>query len=260
MELLFRARAYLKYLFKAKGAFSVHSPFIYHFYTEIILNDDKKNPIYPPVEKIRGRLLKNHNYIDVTDLGTASGKAFRRKISHIASRYASNARDARLLSRIAASSDFSLILELGTSLGISTMYIGIKKNPAQIITIEGCPATAALATQNFKELGLNITLLNGDILQQLPGALKQHNKARMMIYFDGNHREEATLSYFGLCKQYAGDGSVFIFDDIYWSEQMCRAWNLIVARSKAEVCIDLYKTGIVLFNKKNHGCHHILRY
>ena len=60
---------------------------------------------------------------------------------------------ARLLSNMAAEFGKPLIIELGTSLGISTMYMAASCKETPLVTIEGCPATAAIAKENFIEAG-----------------------------------------------------------------------------------------------------------
>ena len=54
-----------------------------------------------------------------------------------------------LLSNMAAEFGKPLIIELGTSLGISTMYLAASCPDTTVCTIEGCPSTAAIAQAEF---------------------------------------------------------------------------------------------------------------
>ena len=47
------------------------------------------------------------------------------------------------------------ILELGTSLGITSAYLALAKPDAKMITMEGSKEIAKKALQNFETLGLN---------------------------------------------------------------------------------------------------------
>ena len=49
-----------------------------------------------------------------------------------------------------------LIVEFGTSFGISTMYMAAAAPNAMVNTIEGCPAISEIAKKNFKEARLKI--------------------------------------------------------------------------------------------------------
>src|SRR5690606_18603497 len=107
-------------------------------------------------------------------------------------------------------------LELGTSLGLTSAYLALARQTAQLYTFEGCPAIAAQARQNLKTVGVqNAQLIEGNLDQTLPQTLAQLDKVDF-VFFDGNHRLEPTLRYFEQCLPKAHEGSVFIFDDIYW--------------------------------------------
>jgi len=69
------------------------------------------------------------------------------------------------------------------------------------------------------------------------------------VFFDGNHRKEPTLKYFKQCLKKTNDNSIFIFDDIYWSEEMESAWNEIKANPEVSITVDLFELGLVFFRK-----------
>jgi len=58
---------YLNYRRKAVGKFSIHSPFVYELYTQVL--DDKDHyPEYEQMRNIRQEYLRNHSPIEVIDL------------------------------------------------------------------------------------------------------------------------------------------------------------------------------------------------
>jgi len=141
------------------------------------------------------------------------------------------------------------VIELGTCLGITTAYLSKACPEAEVITIEGCPETAKVAYQNFKDLELENTELqvgNFDVL--LPGIIAQQERLDF-VYVDGNHRKDATLNYFNWCLPKVHEGSLLIFDDIYWSKGMKEAWEEIKAHPEVTVTIDLFWIGLVYFRK-----------
>jgi predicted O-methyltransferase YrrM len=214
---------------------------------------NKKGSYYSfdKIELLRKKLLASQRQIDVTDMG--AGKSGKRTISEIAQRSAKSAKYCQLLFRIAYHLKPATILELGTSLGISTNYLASADPKAKIITIEGCPNTAAEAKKNFESLGLkNIESVIGNFDSTLPAVLanSQQLTAIGLIFIDGNHRKEPTINYFSQCLSHATNDSVFIFDDIHWSDEMEEAWEEIKAHPQVTVTIDLFFLGLVFFRKE----------
>ncbi|MFM7823858.1 MAG: O-methyltransferase, partial [Bacteroidota bacterium] len=151
------------------------------------------------------------------------------------------------------------ILELGTSLGISTMYLSAANPSAKVITVEGCPKTAAHARDNFSKLGLeNIESLVGDFDDQLPSVLNRTNSLGL-VYIDGNHTYEATVRYFHTLLPKCGNETCIIFDDIHWSAGMENAWKEISNNSRVTMSVDLFYFGIVFFDSRLSKEHFKIR-
>jgi len=81
-----------------------------------------------------------------------------------------------------------------------------------------------------------------------------------LVYFDGNHQKEPTLNYFHTCLQKAHKNSLFIFDDIHWSDGMEEAWEQIKKHDRVHLTIDLFQFGIVFFEKEMPKQHFILKF
>ena len=106
-----------------------------------------------------------------------------------------------------------------------------------------------LSPTNHSALGIkNVTIIEGDFDDTLPSFLKTQN-ALGLVFFDGNHRKDATLKYFHQCLEKANDESIFIFDDIHWSKEMEEAWEHIKQSSQVTLTIDLFFIGLVFFRK-----------
>ena len=142
------------------------------------------------------------------------------------------------------------ILELGTSVGISTIYFGLAAPESHIVTIEGCIDSANVARENFDKARLhNIHVITGNFEDKLTVALEEMPSPDL-VFFDGNHKMKPTLAYFEQCLQHINSGTVFIFDDIHWSAGMEEAWKLICRHPKVKVSIDIYLMGIVFFKQE----------
>ena len=80
------------------------------------------------------------------------------------------------------------------------------------------------------------------------------------VFFDGNHRQEPTQRYFDWCLTKAHSHSVFVFDDIHWSEGMQEAWEIIKMDEQVTCSIDLFFLGIVFFKPEMVKQDFILKY
>jgi len=241
---------YLKHRFTSKSRHGTHSPFVYRLTDEVIYDFNVKTA-YKSVELQRKKLLHDDSIVHVTDLGAGShlNKNRSKKVSQIAKNALKSPALAQLIYRLAADTRPKSVIELGTCLGITTAYLSKACPEAEVITIEGCPETAKVAYQNFKDLELENTELqvgNFDVL--LPGIIAQQERLDF-VYVDGNHRKDATLNYFNWCLPKVHEGSLLIFDDIYWSKGMKEAWEEIKAHPEVTVTIDLFWIGLVYFRK-----------
>jgi len=153
MKTILFALRYLKYLFLAKNERGIHSPFISDLFTNIIKD---KNPyyIYKEIAVLRNQLLNSKKKIIVIDYGTGT-KQEERAVSNITKKSAKSEKYGQLLFRITNHFKPSTALELGTSLGISTMYQAFPIKTSRFTTLEGSPEIAKIAQENFKELNIN---------------------------------------------------------------------------------------------------------
>lgn len=245
------ATKYLSYYLHAlngKGH-GIHSPFVFNFVRNV-LNDNKDLSEYASIEALRSSLLKDHSVITLNDFGAGSvaGSTSQRSISSITKRTAKSPKLGQLLFRISRYFKPEHILELGTSMGISTAYLASGNPSSDVVTAEGSDAVADVAARNFESLGLrNISIVKGnfdDTLSKLIESIPQIDLA----FVDGNHRLEPTLRYFNQLKPNLTDSSVVIFDDIHWSAEMEEAWSRIKEAPIVTASIDLFFFGLVFFD------------
>ncbi|NME72074.1 O-methyltransferase [Flammeovirga aprica] len=242
---------FIKYKFIAGNAHGLHSPFVYELYTQVIA-PEKRYYIFDKIEDIRKELLENKKSIEVEDLGAGSkvNKQKNRKISKIASSSLCSPREGALLFELIGKYKYKKVLELGTSFGISTLYLSTYSKDIQTITIEGSETIANIAKENFKKIkNVNIELIQGNIDHQLPTALKKFGTVDV-VYFDANHKYKPTMKYFEQCLPYIHENTLFIFDDIYWSKGMKKAWSEICKHPSVGISVDLYDMGLIFFRQK----------
>jgi len=239
------------------GGFGIHSPYLFDF-VRYVINEKNVYYVYADIENKRTKLLNNNALIHKTDFGTGESKTI--KISEIAATSLCSSRKGRLLCQTVNYLKLNNILELGTSLGISTAYIAALSKSRKCITLEGCENTAQIAREVFSELKLtNIELITGDIDQTLNEALTKLSNVDF-VYMDANHTFEATMRYFNLIVPFLNKNAVVILDDIYWSKEMKLAWEQIKIHPGVRSSFDLYQLGIAFFNPDLHKKNYKLRY
>ncbi|HNY02908.1 MAG TPA: class I SAM-dependent methyltransferase [Bacteroidales bacterium] len=242
--------AYVKHAMKARSKYHIHSPFVYGFYKDI-LHDSQMYSQYRVVNRLRKELMTVSRFIKRKDLG-AGGKEFPNdqrfvRVKDVVHHSSVTRKHGEFLFRLVHHYNPRNILELGTSVGLSSIYFALAAPESRIITIEGCIDSANLARENMEKSGVrNVTVVTGNFDDKLGAALREMAVVDM-VYFDGNHKKEPTLAYFGACLPHTHPGTIFIFDDIHWSAGMEEAWNTIRAHPGVKVSIDLYHMGIVFF-------------
>lgn len=260
MEPLFAAIRFIRYRLTAKTAHGIHSPFVFELLNNVISD---RTPFYAfrPIESIRSKMLMDETLLEVTDYGTGAVKGNRRrKVSDIALRYLLPAKYGQLLFRITNRFRPETILELGTSLGISSLYLASPNPSSRLFTVEGCPQTAAVAAANFRRMNAgNIEQRTGEFSSVLPDLLAVLKKVDL-AYIDGNHQYQPTLDYFHQLLPYCHENTVLIFDDIHWSRGMEKAWQEIKKHPEVRLTLDLYKMGLVFFRQDATTQHFTLLY
>ncbi|GAB3432377.1 O-methyltransferase [Niabella aquatica] len=247
------AAKYFKYYVHAANSkgHGVHSPFVFEFITKV-MNDFTLYEEYAKVEGLRKALLKDTTELEVKDMGAGSARTSsdKRSIASIAKNAAKPKKFGQLLYRIVKYYQPKTILELGTSLGITTSYLALARPDASVTTMEGAPEIAAKAQENFQKLDIeNVRIVEGNFDDTLEGVLRQ-NPEIDLAFIDGNHRQEPTERYFYQLLPYIHNDSLLIFDDIHWSKEMETAWKNIVQHEAVACDIDLFYIGIISFRKQ----------
>jgi len=255
-------KSYLKFLWNSTNAHGVHSPFVFNLVCKCFY--DKTDFVeYKILKEYRNSLLLNKNTLQVTDFGAGSRifKSDIRAINKIAENAGISSKDAQLLFRIVNYFQSENILEIGTSLGLATSSLSLN-DFAEVTTLEGCPNTMAIAKNQLQFRSQKFEKKINFVVTEFESYLKTLNLKHQtfdLIYFDGHHSKEATLNYFELLLTTISNETVWIFDDIHWSEGMEEAWEIIKKHSQVTVTIDTFQWGFVFFRKEQVKEHFIIR-
>ena len=256
--MLHPAKAYIKYLLASKNEHGIHSPFLFDLMTKGMRTHTQIS--FERVKKMRSELLRDHQMVQVTDFGAGSKvmNQRERRVSDIARKAGISYKKGKLLAGFTQYFNPGNILEIGTSLGISTAFLASGAPQSRIITLEGCPIVSEIAKSKFRKFEFdNIELVNGPFEQTLASVLQ--DQVFDLIFIDGNHRKEPTIDYFEKCLSATNENSVLIFDDIHWTSDMEAAWEYIKNHSSVTLSIDSFKWGIVFFHLGRVRQHVTLR-
>ncbi|MBA4057247.1 MAG: SAM-dependent methyltransferase [Marivirga sp.] len=257
---LFQLKTYITYWLDAVDEHSLHSPYFFDLYSRSLKAKDVDMKS-TEIESFRQQLLTDHSRIDVNDLGAGSNRSRNnsRTINDIARTSLSPKKYSLLYQNIIKRFDSPVVLELGTSLGINTLYLA-RPDQSHVTTFEGASAIAERARKIFALAGSNnITLILGNIEDTLPHYLRSVNKIDF-VFLDANHRYTPTINYFQQLLKKSHQHSVFVLDDIHYSPEMENAWNTIKNHGSVYATADLYRCGIVFFDPSLNNQHVVLQF
>jgi len=242
-SLFFTVASYLNYRFKAVGAHSIHSPFVYKLFTQIV----KRASTFriPEIEISRNRLKNNHDIIDVIDFKTNS--SLRKPISTVAKNSLSTAKFSAFMHLLVNELGAKTVLETGTSLGINTLYLS-RASSEKIVTMEASPIISELAKKEFASLNESkITLEFGDITKTFEPAIIRHEPN--LIFLDADHRGSTIRRQIEQIMKLPKLVDCIVIHDIYWSESMRDVWNELVLDRRFELSIDIFQAGLLFPHK-----------
>lgn len=254
-----RLLKYLNYRLTAYTEHDVHSPFVYSFHQDLIANPPALDD-FSVLNKDRKHLKQDQTRIAITDLGAGSKKlnSTTRAVSDIAKHGIARQKQAEFLHRLVHRFRPENIIELGTSVGLTTLYLSQAHQSSTVYTIEGCPELSAFAQKQFEKHGAgNIVSLTGNFDDELPKLLSSLDRIDL-VYFDGNHAYEPTLNYFNMALEKKHAGTILIFDDIYWSHGMEKAWHKIHTHPEVTLSMDFFQFGIVFFRTEQKNKEHFV--
>lgn len=243
----------------------IHSPYLFEL-VRFVLRDGNAFYCFSEIEGRRRLLLECCDTIDGVDYGSAGspeGKHVSRRVCDIARTHLETPRMAQVLFRLAnfltqKKHSPLQILELGTSLGITTAYLAAADSRNRVRTYEGNRAVLRVAQGNWRALKMeNIEWIEGNIDDTLFSA--NEIKHLDLAYVDANHTYDATVRYVNYLLASLDEKGVVVVDDIHYSDQMERAWEKLKADPRVTTSMDLYSLGLLFVDPHYLKRHYIIR-
>lgn len=236
---------------QSKKGFGVHSPFVFNFIEKVLSPTNNES-----TEKAKSlfqwhkKLESNKTEIQISEMGAGSRKntGVGVPVGRMIKKTGIRPKYGSLLGRLAGYYKPEKIIELGTGLGISTVYLASSLPSAELHTVEGDKERLSFAEQEFQKMGLKNIITYNDSFENflLTAAFK---KGKYAIFLDGNHKLEPSLRYFNFFTDICNEDSFIVLDDINWSDEMREAWSIIKSHPSVSVSVDLFFIGIVFFKK-----------
>jgi predicted O-methyltransferase YrrM len=247
------AAKYLRYYvsaFNGKGH-GVHSPFVFDF-IQHVLNDDRVFYAYRQIENLRQLLKADQRILEIKTNIDKSGvsKSVFRKVADITSSSVMSAKYGQLLFRIIDKYGPSEILEIGTSLGVTTSYLAMANPDTSVTTIEEADSFAKIVSTNFHKLGIrNVRLLEGNMNRQLSDWLAQRRNIDLAL-FNGTQDSRSVIRHYRAIRENIHEKTMLVFDTIHASAEMEKVWKEIQQDDAVTLSIDLFGIGLVFFRKE----------
>lgn len=247
MHSLWKIFQYLKHQLHATSIHGAHSPFLFELFNEVFNVPFRKEDQNRFNAYRKARLCDNHRIV-FEEHGAGDNHNRPMTIGQIAHKSSISSKEARILINLTRHLKPASILELGTSTGVSTNAFRIASPEAQITTIEGCTELASYIKNQWSDRNTNMVTSTFDSFFQSP---EVEGKKWDLVYLDGNHTYEATLSYYEIIKnKHSRNETCLVFDDIYWSKEMLEAWNKIISDPANSLTLDFFNLGIVFFDQR----------
>ena len=272
---LYRIGSYLKHRLTARhtGGHGVHSPYLFEW-VRMVMSDENSYYAWETIEKRRERMLADERIVEFVDYGSGGegnrfaedrGAVEDRRVKDIAKGSLAKKKYAQLLARLVnwlgdrrldMGDGRLVIVELGTSLGITTAYMAMMDSRNKVVTYEGCPSVADIAKENWKALGIkNIDCRVGEITADI---LDKDLEQMDVAFIDANHTYAGTCAYFKVLAEKVHAKSVVVVDDIHYNAEMEKAWKAICADERVTSTMDLYQMGLVFFDKAYWKRHYVM--
>jgi len=225
----------------------LHSPFIFELSNHIFESINQQESSL--ISNFRQFLTSNTSIISLQD---KDGSCFSTSVSTRYKKTSISSVYGKILRGLQEFMKAKNVLELGTSLGVSTLYF--ETNLSHIDTIDlndiGKKIVSEFSeTQNT--IFSNITFRIGNFETKLPEYLEE-KKTVDFVFIDGDHTYESTIKNTHTIIPFLSKNSCIVLDDIRWNEAMYAAWNELKSNSNFNYTIDFGRIG-VLMKINNHA-------
>lgn len=236
---------YLSYLFHAKHrkGFGIHSPFVFYLVTMVI---EETLPYYRFVQIENLRTLLNKTKKKIKE--NKNGVETERRISEFVRESSISPSYDQLLFRLVNFFKPRNVVEIGTSIGITSLYLATSDTHRPVYTIGESKELADFAHTTFGKVGLqNIIQQTGNVETKLPVVLSKEKNIDF-VYFGRQTSVEAIQKSLSLLSSSFTSKTVIMLSDL-WKDERKELWETMKKQSGVRVSIEMFHYGILIFNE-----------
>lgn len=239
-----------------QGGFGIHSPFVYNLITKVIEIPCEYYRYYD-IELIRKELLFRDTPLAYPDRKKVM-QVKKSPLGFVVKREAIGPKDGALLFRLTNYLKPKNILQIGTNMGISTLYLTTYAPNLNCISLENIPQFASVIQISFeKGARCPIDLRVGNYRITLPEALVKMPHPDF-VFFNTRYEQTDNEWIFETCLKQITDKTIFVFCGIRANTSMRSLWRRVCDCTEVSVSMDLHTMGIAFFDKKLHKKNYIV--
>ncbi len=235
---LLHAIQYIKFYLSASNSkgHGTHSPLVYHFITEI-LNDTRNFYAYQDIDIVKKQLLSDNRKLNFLGKETSVASFMKEAIP---TKY------NKLLFRMVAYYKPNYIIEVGSSLGITTAYLASPEKRNLVQTIETNLELGVIASETLSSLALPNTTQSKGSLKEVVSKLSERTFGFILI----NHANWESEELAQHLLDFVEEDAIVIFVEINKNLQTKLFWDNLIYQQNKTISVTLFYFGIIFLKKE----------
>jgi len=229
---------YWKYYWSAKTKYQVHSPFVFEF-VEQLLDDNRQYYYFNTIEGYRKQLYANKALLKFNQ---AAGTSLPKLIET----NSISPKMGRLLFKIVNKYQPKYAIELGTGVGIATLYQCTPSKKMQLYSLEENVTLAKNSQQLLQKLGLQqVQFKMGPFEKNMPSILTQMPTIELVTV-----NQLATKELMESILQHCNKAAILIVNYPYATKERRIHWDWLKAHPSIRLTLNLYDMGVAFFREE----------
>lgn len=227
----------------------VHSPFAFNLITKVIREKASYYRI-KDIELLRKRMLQNNQAVSY--LNSKGDKVVSKRVADIIKKQAVSPKTGALLFRLANYFKPRTVLQIGPSMGFSSLFMVSYAPDVYCVSIEPDPYLVPVSQMIHEKGGRSAIDQRTGNYEEVLAALRKEEKTFDFIFFNVRNEQHNTLLLFRDCMLLSQENTVYVIDGIRAGKSTYDFWKEIISLNETTISMDLYSVGIVFQNKKLH--------
>ena len=229
-------------LFCRKG-YGVHSPFVFDLITNVI-EDKSVYYSYNDISLIRKQLTQNNKFIHYREKRITVKKALQR--------YGISKKEGEFLFRLSNHYKPRTILAIGSSFGLSSLYLSRYDSTVHCITLECEPGFAKIATHYLKKEANPSHHIRTGPYREIESETLLLLSRIDCIFIDKNVGPDDLGIIFNQFLPVIHEDTFWVLAGIRSSSEKYHFWEKICQHPQVTVAVDMFQMGLLFFQSKLH--------